>query len=527
MRTKTMKNVLLWIAGIFLLISLAGLFLVQSMKKKNALAAADWQTGVFEMNDGVSLKLNEEKNGLRFIVKMDKNVANFVKETAEAEMGFVIAPKSFMLAANGDYINMSKKVGGAVDKAKIYKEGEFYQANACITNVMLENFELDFVAVGYIKYNGEIRYTEYNDYARHNMYDLVNMAFLNGCSEDLATFKYLQQPTEDGKTEGWYGSEQFPIVVENADEYKAVVEVANDSNINLANNVVVIKNNATTNESFTDETPIILSAALDEVNKSIVALPDSIKMPDGIGMIARIRDTEKKYNALSETDKSKVENYAKVENLLEAIEGYDRVYKNDATDGTVIPSYVPNYTSTIGGSATTRTDDVYGNVLTVKSDSNGRAALSFTNFPSVTKKYATIYFYVKVSVGCDIYLSDGITNDGWGETGKNTWSVTGLWCNADKWRLVEVNVEDGYIGTNFAIGFRPDTTGFTFEISDFYGIDKAVQAIADLGFGKMTNSGETNENGKVYNLTTQWGNSDTDFQSFDVNAMSNALENGY
>ena len=520
MRTKTMKNVLLWIASIFLFISLAGLFWIQSMQKKNARAEATWQTGVFEMNDGVSLRLSDE-NGMRFIVKMDEIVANFVKENDGAEMGFVIAPKQLMLEANGDYLNMEKQIGGAIDKNKIYQEGDYYQANACITGVKLQNFELDFVAIAYIQYNGEIRYTAYNDRARQNMYDLVNMAFLNGYANEIQQFSYLKVSDEIG----WYGSDQYPIVVETTAEYNAVVEIANNANVNLENNYVVVKNNATTNDSFTAETPIILSSELDEVNKLIVALPDSITMPDAIGQIGRIRDVEKKYNALSDENKAEVENYAKVETLLQAIEGYDRVYKNDATDGTVIPSYVPNYTSTIGGTATTRTDDVYGNVLTVKSDANGKAALHIQNFPNVSK-YSKVYFYVKSSVACDIYLSDGITNDGWGQNWKNTWSTSGFWCYEDKWRLVEIDVaNDGYIGTNFALGFRADTTGFTFEISDFYGILKKEEKNG-LTFGNFVDSGTTNDYGTVYNFTQGWS-SDADMGAFNANALSGALASGH
>lgn len=515
MRTKTMKNVLLWIASIFLFVSLAGLFLVQSMQKKSARAEAAWQTGVFEMNDGVSLRLSDN-NGLRFIVKMDESVANFVKENEGAEMGFIIAPEELMLQANGDYINMEKKIGGAIDKNKIYQEGDYYQANACITNVMQQNFELDFVAIAYIQYNGEIRYTAYNDLARHNMYDLVNMAFLNGYAEKLQQFSYLKVSDEIG----WYGSDQYPIVVETTAEYNAVVEIANNANVNLENNYVVVKNNATTNESFTDETPNILSAAIDQLNKLIAALPDTITMPDAIGQIGRIRDAEKQYNALSEADKLEIDNYAKVEALLEAIEGYDRVYKNDGTDGTVIPSYVPNYTSTIGGTATTRTDEVYGNVLTVRSDANGKAALSFTNFPSVAK-YGYIYFYVKTDVSCNIYLSDGTTNDGWGDDSKNNWSVDGYWCNANTWRLVTVPVSSGYIGTNFALGFRADTTGFTFEISDFYGV--VAEKASALIIAKMIDSGVTNEYGRVFNLTQQWSGSPTDIYSFVAGELSAGL----
>ena len=532
MRTKTMKNVLLWIASIFLFVSLAGLFLVQSMQKKSARAEAAWQTGVFEMNDGVSLRLSDN-NGLRFIVKMDESVANFVKENEGAEMGFIIAPEELMLQANGDYINMEKKIGGAIDKNKIYQEGDYYQANACITNVMQQNFELDFVAIAYIQYNGEIRYTAYNDLARHNMYDLVNMAFLNGYAEKLQQFSYLKVSDEIG----WYGSDQYPIVVETTAEYNAVVEIANNANVNLENNYVVVKNNATTNESFTDETPNILSAAIDQLNKLIAALPDTITMPDAIGQIGRIRDAEKQYNALSEADKLEIDNYAKVEALLEAIEGYDRVYKNDGTDGTVIPSYVPGgYSSTIGGSATTRTDDVYGNVLTVRSDANGKAAFHVQNFPDVSK-YSKVYFYARIiGVSCDIYLSDGITNDGWGIDWNNTWSTKGFWCNDGNWRLFEINLSDGeesndYINGDFALGFRTNTTGFTFEISDFYGYVETEAKEASLMFGTQTDSGETNEYGKVYNISReQWyidNNNTNTIGTLQANKLANALPAGF
>ncbi|MBQ7368897.1 MAG: hypothetical protein IJW60_04235, partial [Clostridia bacterium] len=499
------------------------------MQKKSVRAAEAevWQTGVFEMNDGVSLRFSDE-NGLRFIVKMDEDVANFVTSTEEAEMGFIIAPESLMIKANGDYINMAQKIGGAIDKNKIYQEGDYYQANACITGVKYNNFELDFVAVAYIQYGGEIRYTEYNNKAKLNMYDLVNMAFLNGYAEAIQEFSYLKVSDEIG----WYGSDKFPIVVENTDEYNALVEVANKTEIDLENNYVVVENNATPSESFMDETPIIMSAAVDRLNKLIENLPDFVTMPDAIGQIGRIRDAEEQYEDLSAAEKLEVENYAKVESLLTSIEGYDRVYKNDAYDGTVIPSYVPGgFSSTIGGSATTRTDDLYGNVLTVESDESGRAALHIQNFPRISQ-YSKVYFYVKSSVACDIYLSDGITNDGWGENWKNTWSTSGFWCNANTWRLIEIDVaNDGYIGTNFALGFRTDTTGFTFEISDFYGYTDAAPQDTTLTFGTQTDSGETNEYGKIYNISReQWyidNNNVNTIGTLQANKLANALPSGY
>ena len=113
-------------------VSIAGLVVVSSTHTTKAKAASEttWQTGVFEMDDGASLKLGSV-GGLRFMVKMEETVYNFVKENDDVEMGFIIAPKQLMVAANGDYLNMPLKIGGAIDKDKLYldENSGFYYAN--------------------------------------------------------------------------------------------------------------------------------------------------------------------------------------------------------------------------------------------------------------------------------------------------------------------------------------------------------------------------------------------------------------
>lgn len=478
-----------------------------------------WKTGLFEMEDGVSLKLCET-SGMRFIVKMDEDVCNFVKENEDAEMGFVIAPKNLMVAANGDYLNMPKKIGGPINKDKIYQAGEFWCANGCINEMKPANFTRDFVAVSYIQYGGEVRYTEYNDLARNNLYDTVNMATLGGYAKEvfeLETYTGSDDPTDDNT--GWYGSEEYPIVIETSTEYDALVGAV--EGVDMSTYHCVVKNNAQPTSGFSNTAckPMIASEAMEKVKDMIATLPSSVTMPDGIGMIARIRDVEEAFNALTAMEQQDLqtqfeEKYTQLYSLLSSIEGYDRVYKNDATDGTVIPSYVPGgYSSTVGGSATTRTDNVYGNVLTVTSDANGKAALNITNFPNVSK-YEKIYFYVRAigvetaeEPGTNVYWSDGTTNDGWGLNWKNNWS-NAFWVNEGTFRLVEMNVSDGYIGEDFSLGFRTKKTGFTFEISDFYGYvgeQSNTMQEAGLNFGTKTDSGESNEYGKVYNISReQW-----------------------
>ena len=536
MKNAVRKILLRLCMAVFMFASLAGVAICMPARvlRPQAAGAFNWKTdGVFEMEDGVSLNLSDWKNGLRYIVKMDEEVRNFIVENEEAEYGFIISTPNLMARANGDYINMAKKVGGAGDKAKIYQEGDYYFANGCYRGITYNYLDFDFVAISYIKYGNEVRYTEYNTLARNNLYDTVNMAALNGYANEVFS---LAPYTGDGTADntGWYGSKLFPITVENSDEYDALVSIVDDEKVDLSDYTVIVKNQAQPTSTFVSASglPTILSAELDTVQKLVEELPESIAMPDAVQFVARIRDVEEKYAALSLSDKAKVVGYDKVENLLPLIEGYDRVYKHDVDDGTVIPSYLKmntGFVSTIGGTAAIKQDSLYGNVLKVTSSEGGRAALHFQNFPSVAK-YGKLYFYVKTNVGCDIYLSDGITNDGWGENWHNTWSVAGLWCNAGTWRMVEVDVADGYVGTDFAIGFKTAAENFAFEISDVYGVIlEKSEAKTSLTFGTITDSQTTNEHGKVYNIVQGW-TSDNDLGSFAVGGLKanlNATHDSY
>lgn len=482
------------------------------------------------MEDGVSLKLGAEKNGMRFIVSMDESIYNFLQDNETAKLGIVISTQWYMESAGGDYLNMDKYVGGELKKNKLYQNGDSYCANACITNIKLDNFEHDFTAVAYLEYNGEIRYTEYNSLARNNLYDTVNMAVLNGYADEIFSDDVYAVNEETGN--GWYGTEQFPIVVDNTSDYDKLVEIAKTKDLSDYY-MSVAEEGVVPSKGFENEEykPTVLSAAV-KVEEAIAMLPNSIAMPEAIGMIGSIREAEKQYNALTDDEKANVSNYGKLEGLVASIYGYDRVYKNDSTDGTVIPSYVPGgYSSTVGGAASTRVDSLYGNVLRVQSKTDGRAALHFTGFPSVAK-YQKIYFYVRIlGVSCDIYLSDGITNDGWGLNWKNTWSTSGFWCNAGTWRLIEIDVEkDGYIGTDFALGFRTKETGITFEISDIYGYCASERKETGLSFGVKTATGETNEYGKVYTISReQWyidNNNVNTIGTLQANKLANALPSG-
>lgn len=261
-----------------------------------------------------------------------------------------------------------------------------------------------------------------------------------------------------------------------------------------------------------------------DVQALISNLPDSVTMPDHAYFVSRILGAKAAYDTLTPEKQAEITNYAKLESLLSDIDGYESAFTQGVSKVNVIASYVPNYTSAVGGTASITSDELYGNSLTVASAVDGKAALHYENIPSVAR-YEKIYFFVKVSVSCDIYLSDGITNDGWGDNWKNTWSASGYWCNADNWRLIEINVADGYVGENFAIGFRTNETGFTFEVTDFVGVCKSPVATG-LTFGNFVNSGSTNDHGVVYNFTQGWSSA-TDMGAFNQGALKNAVAEGY
>ena len=528
---KTLRKILLWIASAFMFLSVIGLVATMPQVKKAFAAEEAWQTGTFEMDNGASLKLGEV-GGLRFIVRMDEEVCEFVKTHDDAELGFVIAPKNLMLAANGDYLGMKTKIGGAIDKNKLYQDGNYWFANGCIANIKAANLTRSFTAIAYIKYNGEVRYTEYNDLARNNLYDAVNMAALTGKYTQELFSEYKGGYVQQGEDIGWYGSEAYPIVVENTAEYNALVDIVNKSALDFSEYYAVIKNEATAEKIFNDVdvAPTIKSEALDTVIKLLEALPDSVSMPDAIGQIPRIRDAEEAYSKLTETERTEVgvAAVAKLNSLLESIYGYDRVYKHDATDGTAVPATLHNSNPSITVNASIRYDKIEGNILTATPNAGGKAGFLFKNFPDVSA-YETIYFKARVVDGNGLlFMADGAENDGWGKDWKNNSGSINSYAVGSNFKLFSVDVSSGYIGTDFAITLWGDgKKDLTLEITDMFGIRKEVANVAtSLTFGVVTDSGAINEHGTVYNFTQGW-TSENDLGSFAAGSLRNALKEGH
>lgn len=283
------------------------------------------------------------------------------------------------------------------------------------------------------------------------------------------------------------------------------------------------KLNSFINKFFGEEINSVISAIneLPEVN--------NYTLPADAYVLNNIRRVEGLYNNLADNLKSFITNYDKLKANLDKCDKYDVAYKMDSTKTiNVIPSHVPNYKSNNGGTATFGSAYV-GDYIDVTSATDGRAALDFYNFSC--DGFQTLYFYVKVSVACDIYLSDGTSNDGWGKDWKNSWSLTGTWCNANQWTQIAINTNTGIFASNWSLGFRTEEKGFTYQISNIYGY-KPEKVEVSYYFGQRTATAETYDSfGTVYSLIQeQWFIDHPDsgtIASVGQGVLSNALPKGF
>ena len=187
--------------------------------KADTKAATCPTSGVFEINDKVGLKLNED-GGMRWILKMDKAHFSYIKGNEAVELGFVIAPKILMDQANGKYYDMQKKIVVRVNKDKIYeltdKDGYHY-ANGCVINMKAVNRKYDYTAAAYIK-NGEKieKQAAVNENSVKSFYNVSNAAILYS-GEDYSE-KMLGLTAYD-----WLGTEEYPIKVDTIEQYNSLV----------------------------------------------------------------------------------------------------------------------------------------------------------------------------------------------------------------------------------------------------------------------------------------------------------------
>ena len=242
---KNKKKII--VVALFLLMSLTivGL-LFTGFKKKTA--KAEEYTPYFAIEDGISIKLNED-GGMRFIAKMDTTIGEALIN-GEKTMQFIIAPTTifdYAVEKGIEFINLPKKIVVDVDSAKVYPDNAedptCYYANGCVTQMNEANFNLTYEAVGYIV--GEV-YTERNSNATGTYYEKVNATFLNQNVE--------QQILALDRYNSWYGTDKYPIVVKNSTQYESLVAKCNAGNTAFNGKTIICENEVTWDSNdFTNE----------------------------------------------------------------------------------------------------------------------------------------------------------------------------------------------------------------------------------------------------------------------------------
>lgn len=280
----------------------------------------------------------------------------------------------------------------------------------------------------------------------------------------------------------------------------------------------------------------LIETAISAIN----ALPESVNLPAQIYYVPAIMNAKAAYDVLSDNGKAEVANATKLEGLLAAIKGYESVYVPNADGVKAIPCHVVNNPSTVEATGVVTTDVTQGSIFVATSGVGGRTSIQFKNFPDVSA-YDKIYFYVRGTTEGYLYLSDGTGNGGWGANWKNNYDliaanygknqvVKNVWC------LMEFDVSAGYFTSDWAFGVWSAATDYTLEVGAIVGcktseLPQVEKTEVTLSFGVQTDSGESNEYGKIYNITReQWyiqENITNTMGTLQANKLANALPNGF
>lgn len=224
MSKKISRN---FIVAFLAVITFFAAFLFLKPLKASAEGEPSNENGTFEMVEGASVTLG--KDGLRYIVKMDKTVYDTVVTNDAAnqtKLSFYIAPARVFQSADGDYSNLSGKTEIEVNESQIYKIGDYYYANAVYANVGTNNQQkLDFAAVALITSQGGVRYASFVDGELdnnvRNMYEVLNAAALDSEEEYTAAILGENSPY------AWFATEDYPLSIETIGDYENLVTLVN------------------------------------------------------------------------------------------------------------------------------------------------------------------------------------------------------------------------------------------------------------------------------------------------------------
>ena len=258
----------------------------------NITAKADSDT--FEMVNGASVKFADSNSGIRFRVKMGKDIRDNIVNNDSVTLTFIITSKELFDAQNdGEYMDIVKKQTITVDENKIYEDSGYYYANGCLTQVRESNRDVRLVAIAAI-YNGSAYSYAFIDSvgATGSMYDTLNQALL-ATSRD-----YIPLIVKNSNTfSSWYGTEDYPVYINSTADYNKLKDKFATANVetlqNLKYNVLAEANqgtiqNVTFNSNVTTTYKVTFDpdngdAVINKIIKSgdaIVAPSDPVKSQD-------------------------------------------------------------------------------------------------------------------------------------------------------------------------------------------------------------------------------------------------------
>ena len=267
-----MKKIKLCLIAFFAIVfaSMSCAFVATSVKHAEAAATVDevkvLKSGVFAMDDsGLTLRTNDNV-GIRFKVKMGKNLGVKIKGIEDVSLKFLIAPRVVVDSVNGDYSKLVTAAENATegqpalarisvaDKTKMYEDGGYYWASLVIAKTTGTNIKLDMNVVAYITYTDEnnkaqTRYATTNvEKVRGNLYNVVNScAVINEYATDII----------GNENFNWYGTETYPIKITTTKQ----AETLKSSGVSLSGKTVLSSVEftgteatvKTVTESFVDE----------------------------------------------------------------------------------------------------------------------------------------------------------------------------------------------------------------------------------------------------------------------------------
>lgn len=266
-----MKKIKLCLIAFFAIVfaSMSCAFVATSVKHAEAATENEvkvLKSEVFAMDDsGLTLRTNDNV-GIRFKVKMSKNLGVKIKGIEDVSLKFLIAPRVVVDSVNGDYSKLvtaaEKTTEGKsplarileADKNRIYEDGGYYWASLVIAKTTGTNIKLDMNVVAYITYTDEnnkaqTRYATTNvEKVRGNLYNVVNScAVINGYATAIIGNENFD----------WYGTETYPIKITTTKQAEALkssgVSLSGKtvlSSVNFAGTGATVK---TVTESFVDE----------------------------------------------------------------------------------------------------------------------------------------------------------------------------------------------------------------------------------------------------------------------------------